>query len=775
MTRSSRPNRVRTAAAAVVALSLAAPAAAAVDSRGTSPSPAPRTVLGPRDVLDPSQVSTDSTPEIAAAQDYRQFPFVTSFPSGNGAARTLLLSYNVNMDSGSVAEKLQTKRSTDGGATWTSLTQAVPMTNTVRTKTGLLYSVNFRTSSTSTPPTPISATPGPVLEQPGVGGNEEPPSLSDTTSPDGTKPPYEPEPDVSLQRFTTRYWTSKDNGASWRTAAGSVRVPWSLTDLYFHRSIVIAPDGRWLATAYAHKTGDSRWSSFLLSSSDQGRTWTGVSEVGTRLLTWGEGVTEPTVEFNSRGQLVVAYRMAGAINPSVCLGSSQGNASVATAVSDDLGRTWSLPKQVVIPGTVTGSSDPHLLRAPTGQLLLSVGRPNNQVLVSNDGTGDSWAPSSAAANIRSSGYTSLASTGSANHYRLFGDLGSNWCYTPQDGPSRASGIFSQPFHLAPADGQTVNLAAGMRLGLMRLTQNTFTGALTPASRPEAVADSSVEPDAGLVSATDSGTFTFDLGKPYMVRGIGLAMPTAGASAGVELSADGARWTSAASWARSDAYRALTDRSFAPTRARYIRVSSSAASQALVSEMRVYTDHETFENDVPGTPPAAVGTVGVNAGASVLTQAGQGFESENSIRIQDNSSTGMPRLVKSISPTWNTSSGFHVRPSRLTTAMTITQNVRMPNGKVQRGMHLGIFPDGSVRRYNGRSWIVVARAGTVPMNRWSYFSVYSNRSGSEFNINGKLYSSLPRTTPGGVFTDTTISSGGTRPVGDDILIDNLSQK
>ena len=776
----SRPQRRRSCVIASTALlAIALPASPAISLEEGGGSSVSQTALGGRGIIDPSTVSTDNAPAIAATQNYRQFPFAISLPSGSasaGTARTLLMSYNVNMDSGALAEKLQTKRSTDGGFTWTNLPQAVPMTTTVRTKTGLLYSVNFRTSSTSTPPTPIGVTPAPVLEKSGVAGNDTAPTLSDAASGAETKPTYAPEADVSLKRFTTRYWTSTDNGATWATAAGTASVPWSVTDLYFHRSIVIAPSGQWLATAYAHKTGDAKWSSFLLSSNDQGKTWQGVSEIGTRLISWGEGVTEPTIEFNSRGQLMVAYRMAGQINPSVCQGSTSGNASVATAVSNDLGKTWTNAHQVVVPGAITGSSDPHLVRSPTGQMLLSVGRPYNQILVSQDGTGDSWNPSISSAAIRSSGYTSLVNTGYGNQFRQFGDLGSNWCYSSADGPTRTAGIYTVPFYLRPADGQVLDLGHGLRTGRMQVINNTMSARLTGNTAPAGLADSSVEPDTGLVSPGTSGTYTLDLGNYSTVRGVGLAMPTAGAAATVQLSSDGVNWTSAATWARSDAYRALTDRRTTPTRTRYIRVSTSASAQALVSEMRVYTDYETFETDIPDGQPAVLQASGTNTNATVMTKAGQGYQSTNGVRITDNSTVSMPRLTKTITPTWNTFTGFQVNPSSLKTAITITQSVRMPDGSLQRGMHLGLFPDGSVRRYNGSIWITVAPAGSVPLNQWSYFSVYTNHAGSEFNINGRLYSNLPRTYgTGGNFVETTISAGGTATVGDNFLIDDLSQR
>ncbi|MCB4209024.1 sialidase family protein [Arthrobacter sp. UM1] len=445
-------------------------------------------------ILEIEQVPHTGDPGEISRSALRQFPFAVSLPrpgSAPGDPRVVLLSYNGNFDAGEYEEQIRLKRSEDGGRTWENMPQAVPMTNVAVLGGGALYSVNFRTaprgSAVQAPVPPRDETASDARTDPDARQGEEDREKADREKPggdqkDGKKPggtskdkPAEdskaapksnkdsqpgPKPNKDSQsapkpkngpkkahkEFTTLYWRSEDAGRRWTEHQGRAFVTEPFESLYFHRGVLVAPDGEWLVPAYGHKKGQRHYTSLLMSSKDKGETWKSVSQFGEGVH-GGEGVTEPSVEFNSRGELVAVYRVQATVNPRICRGRHRGTASVMTVVSKDRGRTWGPARRVRVDGHRVGSADPHLVRLPTGQLLLSVGRPLNQLLVSEDGTGDSWTLHADTGPSVTSGYTSVVPSGRGSELLQIGDLGSNWCFSGPAGSraTRSAGLFVQPF------------------------------------------------------------------------------------------------------------------------------------------------------------------------------------------------------------------------------------------------------------------------------------------------------------------------------------------
>lgn len=382
------------------------------------------------------QVPHTGDPKEISRSALRQFPFAVSLPrpgAGPEAPRVVLLSYNGNFDAGEYAEQIRLKRSEDGGRTWENMTQAVPMTNVAVLDGGALYSVNFRT-----------APRGIAVRAPVVPREDE--ASEKRASSAGPTEKSTPQGKRSQKEFSTLFWRSEDAGKSWTEHRGKAAVKEPFESLYFHRGILVSPDGEWLVPAYGHKKGHRHYTSLIMSSRDKGETWQSVSQFGEGVHA-GEGVTEPSIEFNSRGELVAVYRVKAPINPRVCRGRHGGTASVMITVSKDRGRTWGPSRRVRVDGHRVGSADPHLIRLPAGQLLLSVGRPLNQLLVSEDGTGDTWTLHADTGPAVTSGYTSVVPSGRGAELLQIGDLGSNWCFSGHSGPrsTRPAAVFIQPF------------------------------------------------------------------------------------------------------------------------------------------------------------------------------------------------------------------------------------------------------------------------------------------------------------------------------------------
>jgi hypothetical protein len=110
----------------------------------------------------------------------------------------------------------------------------------------------------------------------------------------------------------------------------------------------------------------------LTVSHDGGRSFKRVSTIRQR---GDENLTEPTLAWNSRGELLCIFRRA----------DHRTYLAMGLCRSKDRGRTWSSPVDVAPVGVF-----PQLLRMGSGALALSFGRPGVYVTFSLDGTGDKW-------------------------------------------------------------------------------------------------------------------------------------------------------------------------------------------------------------------------------------------------------------------------------------------------------------------------------------------------------------------------------------------------
>lgn len=367
---------------------------------------------------------------------FMQFPFAESFrgAAGGRAPRVVLVSYSEQFDSHYYLQLLRTVRSVDGGKTFTPLAADVPISSMTQLADGSLVAVDFRTSlPTARPGQGQQATP---VQRPGAGSKQ----------------------------FTTTFWRSHDFGATWVQLHGTISAGDAYDALFFHRGILAGRDGSLLATTHGYLHGERKYRSMLARSTDGGATWRIVSTIATSPAGWRiEGRSEPTMARATNGDLVVVMRQSAPVNPNVCNGARQGAALVISRSSNE-GASWTPTRPLAgagLDGRNVSSADPHLMRMPGGQLILSYGRPGNKILVSTDGNGATWRDLTLTRAGTSSGYTSLVVLTDTTALQV-GDHGSNWCFRAGSGRHKvgiwAKTIVSRP-HAAPRTPTPVGVAA----------------------------------------------------------------------------------------------------------------------------------------------------------------------------------------------------------------------------------------------------------------------------------------------------------------------------
>jgi hypothetical protein len=696
--------------------------------------------------VDPNNLSGTAT--------FMQFPFAESFPSPSGGRgpRVVLLSYSEQVDSGAFPERLRTLRSVDAGRTFTPLATDVPINAMTQLTDGSLVALNFRTTTPATPaPTAVPTAPVPAT----------------STTP-------APPPGGGSKVFTTKFWRSHDYGTTWDQQSGTISAPDSYDAVYFHRGIVAGRDGSLLATTYGYLNGDPKYRSMLARSTDGGTTWRIVSTIATTPAGWTiEGRSEPTMARAANGDLVVVMRQSAPINPAVCNGSRQGSGLVTSRSSDD-GSTWTPVGSLVGVGLDVynvSSADPHLTTMPGGQLVLSYGRPANKMIVSADGNGTTWSNLTLTRSGTSSGYTSIVPL-TENSVLQVGDFGSNWCF-PAGTPSAKVGIWSKAIDLRPSDTRRIDLRSRYLGGSLSVATN-LTAQPTAAAGPAAAIDGSTDPASVAIRGANDGYYQIDLGTPNVLTGASIALPHSRGSAAIDLSNDGVNWRVAvAAWYSSGQYRSLTARSFpAGTAARFVRVRATDVGGATaLGEVQLRTNASTFEDELVGTAPAGFVVLPTWAPLVTVASGGVGLSSDRAVRLNDTTSAAM--AVMAIGEPQRTTRNLELglRSNRIATAFLITLDGRR-GGTFQVALHLGAFPDGSLRRWTGSRWVALSGPGLVKPTGWAGVRINATLSGASVYVNGRLFSKVPLTAGTTSFTGIELTSGGTKPVGDDMFIDQF---
>jgi hypothetical protein len=235
---------------------------------------------------------------------------------------------------------------------------------------------------------------------------------------------------VGIGRFKGKLWKSTNQ---WETLAGPQEIQLSIpraappgfddrgepfSGIVFHRSILELPGGDLLAGLYGRFEEDTtpteyqakqhKYRSFLMRSSDRGKTWVYVSTIAAGPVEQ-EGYCEPVLlrlnQAKHQGRLICLMR-TGRENP------------IYQCESDDEGVTWSQPRALRWTYSKYGRSreiagtDPDLIEMSDGTLVLSFGhKPDYQddgnFLVFSLDQGQSWTQVTRLSSIRTCAYTSV--------------------------------------------------------------------------------------------------------------------------------------------------------------------------------------------------------------------------------------------------------------------------------------------------------------------------------------------------------------------------------
>jgi hypothetical protein len=169
---------------------------------------------------------------------------------------------------------------------------------------------------------------------------------------------------------------------------------------YLSHPGVVMNDGTLHFAAYAKADKDKKFTTFLLTSIDRGKTWRSSEIAEPSDAPWGkDGPCEPALLVLPDQTLLAVMRTDGA--GANDFSGRRGLGPMLLARSRDGGQTWE-KSRMPAPGVM-----PKLLRMESGVLVCAFGRPGNSLLFSTD-DGRTWGRETViTANKKTSGYIDL--------------------------------------------------------------------------------------------------------------------------------------------------------------------------------------------------------------------------------------------------------------------------------------------------------------------------------------------------------------------------------
>jgi|GEM_PF-902417 len=671
----------------------------------------------------------------ATGSQLQQFPSAFGFDAIDGSGnmyKKVFLSYSESPDSASATPVATYRVSTNGGLTFPASSEVTgsPMgfLNAVKRMDGTLLAFDFK-------PTGVVA---------------------------GT----------SNKTWKFQYYTSTDEGANWTTHTnGTVTFPQSFDTTIgprMHGGILTDPDGTLYALAYGNYVGDTKNRSMLAKSTNGGAAWTIVSTIGASgTLNFNETAIARTVN----GSLLAVMRVAS-------------NQPMYYARSTDNGSTWTTPAK--LPGvsdTNAQSVDPVLQLLPNGVLVLSYGRPNTKILLSEDGNGTSWTNLTSTFSetpnvLETTGYTALVTVG-PNRFLQIGDTGADWSYSPIPSPNPFS-IWGKTIDVVKTPINRIDLKEKYKQGKITVTTDmTYTNAAHPEARIAGAFDGSTNYwsgafKAGSAGSTTNATFQIALDKMYRLSDIGTSLQIGTAeSAQIYLSQDGVNWGIPVKTFTNKKHYAIEYTHFnVPISAQYVKVEASGTTGYIsLNELELYSTEDTFENNALADVPYGY----TDASMATVSDA-DGFESDRALYINDTSSSSIAVIKKITEATDSKQLTFRLKPTAYGTngaiMFDILANVTSGN---PTAYHFASFSNGSLKYYNGSAWVQIGGAGTVPFNTWSQIRVDATLTSANVYVNGTLIGSAGMyANPANVinFNGYAFASSGTTPVGDKAYIDDV---
>lgn len=594
-------------------------------------------------------------------------------------------------------------------------------------------------------------------------------------------------------------YRSTDNGATWTTGSATIGI--GAVARGGGRASgrpVELPDGTILFTYYVSVTDDgtsarTNHRSAVAASTDGGTTFTHRGVIA-RDAGATHSYPEGTIEQLPDGRLL------GVVRHHSWSGSAWDLATPRQTVSADNGATWSALQDVAVsfPHGYDHYDDnnrkllgvaPALTRMPNGVMVLSSGRTDNWVAISTNGQGTGWVGQVTYRNCPTSGYRFHGSTGNtslavveSNRIAQFGDnCDVTWACPAADTGftvDKQNRIWRRYVDVLTPDVGKIDLATKYRLGQVTVdTDLTWTSPARPRSRVDGAFDGSTEYWSSAVGAGGGGSYVLRLDRQYSLTRVGLSLRNGRATTGrVYASTDGVNWGSPIVNATNRTHLSLEYFGVSAA-ARFVKVEvdPSAAcdaelgtSCAMLNELELYSTVNSFENDPVNNRPRGF----TETSQTWVTRSGTNGSSR-ALRLSD-SSNGAPAKV-----VWTGTAGstrtleFRVNPVALANGFLFDVRGRNSAGSTVDSYHLGVGTNGALMRHAG-TWIGITGAGVVPVGGWRTVTVQASTTSATILVDGQVVATgIPPSNASTSLLGYTFSSGGTDPVGDNIVIDDVS--
>jgi hypothetical protein len=585
-----------------------------------------------------------------------------------------------------------------------------------------------------------------------------------------------------------RTWRSSDMGKTWQLTRGLYTSPEAMGFLRVWRGpIQLASDGSVIVPAYTKYAGDRRNRSMILQTKDFGASWTLRSTIIPP--TPDLGTNEVGMSYTTDGRLLAVVRP-----------DTPEPYQLRMAYSADDGLTWSPPDVVRGPAGPVGSVSPVLALQPNGMLLLGYGRPDNNLLVSSDGTGRTWdshafvfgnapATTGPARDQGSSGNTAITNVEANRSIFFYDRCHSNNLCKPYNEQYSIWGTYVDA--VTPGDGK-IDVATKLLSRSATLSGQFGPGRPEfPETRPEGAFDGSSSPHAASIlhssDKTIAPSMVVKLDQPYALNRIGLMLGNGESlTANVSLSVDGNTYSSPVVTATGTRDRALRYTDFPAQRAQYVKVSAPAGTATPVTELELYAaDVSTFENEPVFDVPRGF-TDATNATTTDVDLGGS--DSRRSLRLFDNYidqvakitkvTTDRPRQITTFdlgSSEWNYRGQFVFDvKGHSGTSLTTRWHFMLTPGSYPAPGTSGTPGVATLSVYDGTSWSSIGTLSSpIRPQAWRSVKVDATLSTATVTINGQSFTTNKVNQAADYLSGMSFTSAGTDTTATTWFVDDVS--
>lgn len=617
----------------------------------------------------------------------------------------------------------------------------------------------------------------------------EPLALSYSTTHGADPVPSTPQ-NENLSRFGR--WTRGATGAWVRAGTVTTAFPGypAAAEIRFQKGILLQPDGTTLlATVYGSDVGGTYFTG-LMRSTDDGLTWTQIARLGTGAI-FSEANLAPT----SDGRVMAWLRFDPTADSTYL-----PDLYYTYSANENGDGPWSTPVRM---STDTGNSPGSVLLG-NGAAVQGSGRPGNVIRYKYTGT-SGYTDWTGRTNIYNNTPTTqlddepprpLAALGSSatvaltpltgNTVLAIGDnCAGNWGCPTADvaGYPRGTGqsLWQSVLEVNTDQWGKIDLASKFERDEISYVSPSFTTyGRGRASLGAYAFDGDVRADSSVVTANRSITLALD--REYDLTGFAITAHLGGVNdVTIQTSTDGLGWSTPGRGTRVGSLRPLTT----PTRARYVRISdpnlTSSDGSSFINELEIYSTLDGYEASVPDAEPVGNGVIASTTTGATVVPAGSvpavDDVSSRFLRLVDPGAGGLARIQ------WNhgtsTAATFEFRARATGTATrTLIFSVLGTNASGTTVTPYHFMLDAVSGRFYwrdipGGSWgAPLGTAGVGGSWNWNTISVEATAGSATLRANGTTIATVTPSEPFTTMTGSQLGSGGTQPVGDNWLIDDV---